>query len=779
MPTSASATPMRARRITTLLFALACLPARAGLIEVTTPQDQFGEDATKCSLREAIQAARTDTAFGGCPAGNSYDVITVGTNLLGYKLTREGMDEDANSTGDLDVTGSGTIAVIGQGAGKTVISGNGIDRIFHVNMDASGTFIVSGLTLSRGDAGDGVGGAIFARRGTVRITKSHLTHNAAVRGGAIYAYSGALEVNISQSAITRNVASQLAGGISNVGTLSLASTTVAENVAPDAGGIHSAGLSARLKNVTVAFNSANQRGGAVFGDDETTIDNSIFAYNSVVADGGRNAADLSCSSVHSLGYNMYQRKSCTLAPALASDLQADPLLGTLADAGGAVPANILLPGSPAVDSGAPGAYDGEGAHCTSSDQRGMSRSNGCDRGAYEQRYTFSLTSTADAPDANIGNGVCLSTLGGCTLRAALQEASASDELAVILVPPGTYDVNIPGRDEDDGATGDLDIFGVGNAARVLVGYGPDRSIIRARSGDRVFGTSNNSARQTPIGLFGLRIGGGTAVTSDASFSGRGGGMLLLPHGYGTIDNVWFDDNRADRDGGGLHLTSDGDDVRITRSAFTRNTSGAGGGGAHLAQGNPVVLRDSLFADNTAANDGGGIALSNSRDVEIAYTTFTANRSGRRGGGIAADSNTVLSAILSSGNTDAGGANSSPDCVIFNSGVAISKGYNVVANAPSCNLSGDLTGNLIGVAAPMSRVTLLGRTMPWSAPQPSNPAVNHAPSCLLASGLVEVFDQFGVERPGEDGDADNCTSGAIEGASDLIYADGLDLGYPGE
>jgi CSLREA domain-containing protein len=530
----------------------------------------------------------------------------------------------------------------------------------------------------------------------------------------------------------------------------------------------------------MAFNSANQPGGGVLCDDDTTIDNSIFAYNSVVADGGRDAADLSCASIHSLGYNTYQRKSCTLAPALASDLQADPLLGTLVDAGGGLPIAILLPGSPAVDSGAPGDDDGQGGHCTSSDQRGMARSNGCDRGAYEQRWTFVLNSTADAPDANIGNGVCLSTLGGCTLRAALQEAAASDEPAVIRVTPGTYDVNIPGRDEDDGATGDLDIAAVDGAARVLVGSGPDQSIIRAHSGDRVFGTSNNSAKQAPIGLFGLRIGGGTAVDTAASFSGKGGGMLLITDGHTTIDNDWFDGNSADAEGGGLYLTSDGSTVRITRSAFTRNAAGGDGGGAELAQGDPLVVRDSLFADNTAAGFGGGLALSNSGDVEVAYTTFTGNHTDRSsGGGIVADRNTVLSAILSSGNTDAGGAGiSSPDCAISGSGAAISRGYNVIANAPGCLLSGDLTGNLIGVAAPMSRVTVLGRTMPWSAPQPSNPAVDHAPLCLLGNGLVEVFDQFGVERPGEDGDADNCTSGAIEGTSDLIYADGLDPDYPG-
>lgn len=771
---------MRLHRVLPTLLLAASLHCRAGVIDVTTGLDQFGEDSAKCSLREAIQAARTDTAFGGCAAGTVADVITLGESYSGYVLTREGANEDANATGDLDVTGSGTIAIIGIGSQQSVISGKGIDRVFDVNMSTTGTFILNKVTVTGGDAGIGVGGAVYARRGIVRITKTHLTRNSAARGGAVYVYSSGQETTITQSAVTHNAATQLAGGISNVGALTLTSSTVAENVAPEAGGIDSNGTSARLKNVTVAFNSAGQRGGAVFVGGETTIDNSIFANNSVTADITRISADLYCTGVNSLGYNLYQRKSCTLTPALPSDIEADPLLGTLVDAGGGVPLNLLLPGSPAVNSGAPGPNDGAGAHCSSSDQRGVTRSSGCDRGAYEQRYTFVLTSTADAPDANIGNGVCLSTLGGCTLRAALQEASASDEFAVILVSPGVYDVNIPGRDEDDGATGDLDITALDEAARVLVGYGPDRSIIRARSGDRVFGTSSNSAKQAPIGLFGLRISGGTAVTTDASWSGRGGGMLLLPVGYTTIDNVWFDRNDADKDGGGLYAIQDGGNVRIARSAFTRNASIGSGGGALLAQGRRLVLHDSLFADNTAGGVGGGLALSNTSGAEIAYSTFVANHTDyRSGGGIAADHNTVLTAILSSGNTDAGDANTSPDCAIVGSGAAISKGHNVIANGPGCLLSGDLTGNVIGVAAPMARVTMLGRPMPWSAPQPGNPALNHSPLCLTASALVEVFDQFGDDRPGEDGHEDACTSGAIEGMSDLIHADGLDATYPGE
>ena len=86
-------------------------------------------------------------------------------------------------------------------------------------------------------------------------------------------------------------------------------------------------------------------------------------------------------------------------------------LGTLADAGKALPVHVLLPGSPAQNTGAPSPNDGSTGHCESTDQRGIQRQQ-CDRGAFEGRVDYTVDSTADAPDSNPGNGSCFSTIGG-------------------------------------------------------------------------------------------------------------------------------------------------------------------------------------------------------------------------------------------------------------------------------------------------------------------------------------------------------------------------------
>src|SRR5262245_2125441 len=92
------------------VLALLAGPADAALastVTVTTTADQFGT-GPECSLREAIQAANTDAAFGGCPSGGGSDTITLAAGV--YELTISGRLEDVTATGDLDLMGNVTIS---------------------------------------------------------------------------------------------------------------------------------------------------------------------------------------------------------------------------------------------------------------------------------------------------------------------------------------------------------------------------------------------------------------------------------------------------------------------------------------------------------------------------------------------------------------------------------------------------------------------------------------------------------------------------------------------
>ena len=72
--------------------------------------------------------------------------------------------------------------------------------------------------------------------------------------------------------------------------------------------------------------------------------------------------------------------------------------------------------------------------------------------------TFLVTSTTDANDTNIGNGVCQATVGACSLRAAIQEANANPGPDLIRIVPGTYPIEIAPVNENAANVGDFEIL---------------------------------------------------------------------------------------------------------------------------------------------------------------------------------------------------------------------------------------------------------------------------------------------------------------------------------
>jgi CSLREA domain-containing protein len=129
--------------------------AYAATITVTTFADNLSLNGD-CSLREAIQAANTDTAVDACPAGSGADTIQLAAGTYGLSLANLSGDENANQTGDLDILGNLTIK--GIDANTTEISTTvALDRILQV--PAGSTVTLTGITISYGRS-DQNGGAI-------------------------------------------------------------------------------------------------------------------------------------------------------------------------------------------------------------------------------------------------------------------------------------------------------------------------------------------------------------------------------------------------------------------------------------------------------------------------------------------------------------------------------------------------------------------------------------------------------------------------------------------
>src|SRR5690349_23423384 len=71
--------------------------------------------------------------------------------------------------------------------------------------------------------------------------------------------------------------------------------------------------------------------------------------------------------------------------------------------------------------------------------------------------TFTVNSVNDGTDPRPGDGVCATSTGECTLRAAIQETNARSGADTINLLPVAYTLLFNNSGEDLGAADDLDI----------------------------------------------------------------------------------------------------------------------------------------------------------------------------------------------------------------------------------------------------------------------------------------------------------------------------------
>ena len=183
----------------TTLWVLQPQAAEAANLSVNDTSDSLVAGDGKCTLREAIINANTDsdTTDGDCAAGSGADVIDLPMGT--YTLAITGNVEDAAFTGDLDITDDLTIT--GAGSDVTIIDGGGIDRVFDVKL--GNMLEISAITVQNGNAPFGAG---FFNLGTLIITASSVINNddtAILNHGSL---------TITGSAVAGNVGSGIRNG---------------------------------------------------------------------------------------------------------------------------------------------------------------------------------------------------------------------------------------------------------------------------------------------------------------------------------------------------------------------------------------------------------------------------------------------------------------------------------------------------------------------------------------------------------------------------------------
>jgi Right handed beta helix region len=365
--------------------------ASAATYSVNTTADQAPSPAAcsgapgDCSLRQAIFKADFN--------GEESDTIVVPAGH--YGLTIEPGSEDTE-TGDLDIT-DGAVTIEGAGARQTIVDASAIeDRVFQVYAGAA--LALSGATVTGGRTED-EGGGIEVNEGGLSLDGVSVVDNEAFNdgyGGGIYVEEGELEIVDSTIAHNRN--SGDGGGICAYDSeISIENSTIADNTtdtslypASPGWGAYGGGLEVysgpllRMVNVTISGNKVIDGNGGEEGNGAGIAADEFDAYeiaNTIVF--GNIAEEVGetgqCTeTLASLGHNLEQAEPEGEPRCFeeASDLIADPQLGSLADNGGETDTVALASTSPAI-------HAGDAALCPPTDQRGVARTGGCDIGAFQ------------------------------------------------------------------------------------------------------------------------------------------------------------------------------------------------------------------------------------------------------------------------------------------------------------------------------------------------------------------------------------------------------------
>ncbi len=368
-----------------------------------------------CTLVDAIQAANTDSATGGCPAGSGFDSLVLESNRI-YKLSKVTAIMPANQvipggvggpfylsiTSDLEIFGNGAhlVADFPANANSVGFSKEDIAVLLvaeNTQVELANLTISGGTSLVRKTGAaprtGHVKGAAITNFGQLKIQTIKLTGNRFklpfIPNGNI-AEPAALanygEVKLVDSLITGNEttgiytddtakttilrstisSNRFVAGVLNRGQTDIGNSTIAANM----------GSQIQLETGTMALHNDT-----IVGVISVENGTNIRLANTVVANNDNNAChfinDNTGIALVDIGHNWFQDDSCN------GTAQGDPMLSVLTENGGFSQTIALLTNSPLIDAG-------NNVRCntalvSATDQRLIVRPQGsaCDIGAYE------------------------------------------------------------------------------------------------------------------------------------------------------------------------------------------------------------------------------------------------------------------------------------------------------------------------------------------------------------------------------------------------------------
>ncbi len=276
---------------------------------VTTIEDSLAADGL-VSLREAIRAANTNSAFVDAPAGDvNGDTIAFAPGLLNQTISLDLNGLISSNPGVVNdlptILGEIEISDDLQIVGNIAIDAQRKSKIFEIV--TSENVVLSGLTFVNGVAGRGLlserrGGAVEVFNGNLVVSNAtFLSSNAAdfIRvdgdlneGGALYSVNS--NVRIGRTTFSDNVAT-VGGAISaHDSNIQLFKTTFNDNISEFGGGGAIFSRGGRLSVVDSNFqNNTASSGGAIDSEGELFVSQATFTNNNAIGETNGGGAILS------------------------------------------------------------------------------------------------------------------------------------------------------------------------------------------------------------------------------------------------------------------------------------------------------------------------------------------------------------------------------------------------------------------------------------------------------------------------------------------------------
>jgi len=284
----------------TLLFSALLLELSLNSTQAIT----INTDGTTCTLADAITAANSDAATGGCVAGVGDDVLELtsnGTFILTNPLPviRSNITINGNNSTISKDPNSASVSRI------LVVSGSSV-------APNTSVLTLNNTTISKGFEGNNLGGGIVVRNGAaLSLNHSMISENT---GGALF-FFGAADSTINNSIIDNNVgvdgADSYSGGVNIInGNLTINNSTISNNSSLSnsgvGGGIYVTNYGGNItvlfqltnvfiNNSTISGNFSKTKGGGIghFFDNTyggfaagITVKNTTISGNSSTTSGG-------------------------------------------------------------------------------------------------------------------------------------------------------------------------------------------------------------------------------------------------------------------------------------------------------------------------------------------------------------------------------------------------------------------------------------------------------------------------------------------------------------